>query len=81
MPNRYAHRFGNSALHQRDARSSLFENYRDDRSRGTNQSPARFGGVSSSGGYGYPGPSTNSSVAMNGGGYNGGFRPATPNKK
>ncbi|KAI9734934.1 MAG: protein transport protein bet1 [Cirrosporium novae-zelandiae] len=34
-------RFGPSALHQRDPRSSLFENYSGDRTRPGNQSPGR----------------------------------------
>ncbi|KAL9120002.1 MAG: hypothetical protein Q9187_003443 [Circinaria calcarea] len=65
-----ASRFGPSALHQRDPRSALFENYTGDRnSRPNSQSPARL-----TGGYGYNG-------ASGSGGVNGGFRPATPNRK
>ncbi|MCJ1244275.1 protein transport protein bet1 [Trapelia coarctata] len=65
-----ASRFGSSSLHQRDARSSLFDNYTGDKPRPSSQSPARFAGT-----YGYnAGASGSASV-------NGGFRPATPNRK
>ncbi|MCJ1481494.1 protein transport protein bet1 [Schaereria dolodes] len=62
-------RFGPSALHQRDPRSALFENYTGDKNRTGSQSPGRVGG-----GYGYTG-------ASGSGGVNGGFRPATPNSR
>ncbi|MCJ1363872.1 protein transport protein bet1 [Acarospora aff. strigata] len=69
-----ASRFGPSALHQRDARSSLFDNYTGDRTRTNSHSPA--------GGYGI-GARANGSGSGSGsgsvGGKNGGFRPATPN--
>ncbi|KAL8837359.1 MAG: hypothetical protein Q9176_005777 [Flavoplaca citrina] len=70
-------RFGTSSLHQRDARSALFENYAGDRNRNASSSPAvgsRIGGY----GYGYTGGS--GSGAMNGSA-GGGYRPATPNSK
>ncbi|MCJ1232076.1 protein transport protein bet1 [Varicellaria rhodocarpa] len=69
-PSHPTNRFGPSALHQRDPRSSLFDNYQGDRkSRPSSQSPARLNG-----GYGYNAGSSSE-------GMNGGFRPATPNKK
>ncbi|MCJ1417943.1 protein transport protein bet1 [Xylographa parallela] len=65
-----ASRFGPSALHQRDPRSSLFENYTGDKkSRPSSHSPARPNGS-----YGYSGSSGSVPV-------NDGFRPATPNRK
>ncbi|KAI9792763.1 MAG: hypothetical protein M1835_007674, partial [Candelina submexicana] len=59
--------FGSSNLHQRDARSSLFENYSGDKSRTHSASPARAGGY----GLGATG-------ASGAGGVNA-YRPATPN--
>ncbi|MCJ1313230.1 protein transport protein bet1 [Agyrium rufum] len=86
-------RFGPSALHQRDARSQLFENYRGGASRGgaqggssrpSSQSPARFGGNgsghSNANGYGYA-ASMGGTGASGSGGINGGFRAATPNSR
>ena len=71
-----SNRFGHSALHQRDARSSLFDNYTGDKSRTASQSPGRFQN-SSSGSHAYPaGPSGSFN-----GGVNGTYRSATPNKK
>ncbi|MCJ1447883.1 MAG: protein transport protein bet1 [Stictis urceolatum] len=66
-------RFGTSSLHQRDPRSALFDGYTGDRSRPGSQSPARYNG-GGGGGYGYTG-------ASGSGGFNEGFRSATPNKK
>ena len=67
-------RFGTSTLHQRDARSALFESYTGDRNRNHSTSPAAVpGGVS---GYGYQG---GVGTGQQGGG--GGFRAATPNSR
>ncbi|MCJ1340402.1 protein transport protein bet1 [Bachmanniomyces sp. S44760] len=77
-------RFGSSALHQRDPRSALFENYKGGQNRTAHSSPNPYsqtpaaglggGGGQGGGGYGYTG-------ASGSGGLNGGFRPATPNSK
>ncbi|KAI9870871.1 MAG: protein transport protein bet1, partial [Pleopsidium flavum] len=74
-------RFGPSALHQRDPRSSLFENYTGDRNHRTDStSPGRAAGygIGTRAGGG-------SGIGMNGNGNGngngGGFRPATPNSR
>ncbi|KAL8991115.1 MAG: hypothetical protein Q9169_007942, partial [Polycauliona sp. 2 TL-2023] len=72
-----ASRFGTSSLHQRDARSALFENYAGDRNRNASSSPAG-GSRSGGGGYGYGYTGGSGSGAMNGSA-GGGYRPATPN--
>lgn len=67
-------RFGTSTLHQRDARSALFDSYTGDRNRAASASP---------GGYGYAG-SSSSGMGAGGSGMgqvNGGFRSATPNSR
>ncbi|KAL8729145.1 MAG: hypothetical protein Q9181_005107, partial [Wetmoreana brouardii] len=69
-------RFGTSSLHQRDPRSTLFDNYTGDRNRNASQSPAS----GARGGYGYGYTGATGSEAMNGSA-GGGFRPATPNSK
>ncbi|KAL8937702.1 MAG: hypothetical protein Q9216_004297 [Gyalolechia sp. 2 TL-2023] len=72
-----SNRFGTSSLHQRDARSSLFENYTGDKSRNHSHSPApstRNSGY----GYGYSGATGTGSMNGIAGG---GFRPATPNSR
>ncbi|KAH9908078.1 hypothetical protein F4778DRAFT_461304 [Xylariomycetidae sp. FL2044] len=80
-----ASRFGNSALHQRDSRGTLFEGYSGSGSDATRR---QVGSASPSPGYGYgyPGGGNNS-----GGGGSGssnslgveprGYRPATPNSR
>ncbi|CAF9933516.1 MAG: protein transport protein bet1 [Heterodermia speciosa] len=78
-------RFGSSSLHQRDARSTLFDSY--DRNRPSSHSPAGRQGYSYNAGGGsnsYPGSSSNGGLNANGnapGGGGGGFRPATPNSR
>ena len=73
-------RFGASSLHQRDSRSALFEGYTGDAAsrRPVSASPRQ-------GGYGYGGygaPSTsNTGLGISGSGPQGGFRPATPNRR
>ncbi|KAH6885909.1 hypothetical protein B0T10DRAFT_87937 [Thelonectria olida] len=75
-----AQRFGASSLHQRDSRSALFEGYTGDAAsrRPVSASPRQ-------GGYGYGGygaPSTsNTGLGISGSGPQGGFRPATPNRR
>jgi hypothetical protein len=82
-----ASRFGPSSLSHRDARSSLFDNYKGDRQRPSqSQSPARGVGYGYSGANGYTG---NGAVGGGLGGSSsgsgadgvGGFRPATPNSR
>ncbi|KAL8781830.1 MAG: hypothetical protein Q9213_005832 [Squamulea squamosa] len=68
--------FGTSSLHQRDARSALFDNYTGDRNRNASSSPA----VGARAGYGYGYTGGSGSGAMNGSA-GGGYRPATPNSK
>ncbi len=87
------HRFGSSTLHQRDLRSSLFENYAGDRTRPTSSSHnPSHSPASGSGGYGYGygvGARSSTSGGGSGGGVNGdakgngglGYRPATPNSR
>lgn len=74
-----AQRFGGSSLHQRDSRSALFEGYTGDSSsrRPVSASP-RPGGYGY-GGYGAPNGSTG--LGISGSGPQGGFRPATPNRR
>lgn len=74
-----AQRFGASNLHQRDARSALFEGYSgagaQPSSRAQNTPSPNRGGY----GYGYPGSASGSPGL--GVPNKGGYRPATPNRK
>ncbi|KAL2201731.1 SNARE domain-containing protein [Sarocladium strictum] len=75
-------RFGTSALHQRDPRSALFEGYTGDNSRRQQYSPSPSPSVG--GGYGYAGSSSgggNAHLGVDAGSRNGGYRPATPNRR
>ncbi|KAL8658810.1 MAG: hypothetical protein Q9202_007413 [Teloschistes flavicans] len=69
-------RFGQSSLHQRDPRSTLFDGYTGDRNKNASQSPV----AGSRGGYGYGYTGAMGSGAQNGSA-GGGFRPATPNSR
>lgn len=83
-PHNKTNRF-NSSLHQRDSRSALFEGYTGsgaDSRRGITPSPSRLGGPrgggGGGGGYGYGGYANGTGLGVH---PNGGFRPATPNRK
>ena len=75
----YLPRFGASNLHQRDARSALFEGYSgagaQPSARAANTPSPNRGGY----GYGYPGSASGSPGL--GVPNQGGYRPATPNRK
>ncbi|KAI9831235.1 MAG: hypothetical protein M1819_005163 [Sarea resinae] len=81
-----ASRFGPSALHQRDPRSALFDNYAGDRSRSSGSGSGIRAGSHSPNprGYGLGSDFTSNggaNLAPGNGSSSAGFRPATPNKR